>query len=200
MVGGAEAEFKLNWPTKKYRVIYADPPWHYDNGGPQGGVDHQYPTLDIESIKALPVKEIADDPSLLFLWATFPQLSEALGVIKTWGFVYRTLAFSWIKLNKNDGQPFFGVGYYTKSNAEVCLLGIKGHGRSLIKSNAVSSCILAPRGQHSAKPREARERIEQLTGDVPRIELFARETYPGWDTWGNETDKFNRPLFQPENK
>ncbi len=176
----------MKLPAKKYNVIYADPPWRYENSPPEGGVDNQYTTMELDEIKRLPVNEIAAEDCLLFLWVTFPKLREGLEVIEAWGFQYKTLGFSWIKLNKKDRQPVFGIGYYAKSNAEVCLLGIRGNAHGLVKDNSVSSCILAPRGRHSAKPQEARYRIEKLVGNVPKIELFARESMPGWDSWGNE--------------
>jgi site-specific DNA-methyltransferase (adenine-specific) len=100
-----------------------------------------------------------------------------------WGFTYCTFAFTWIKTNK-DGSPFFGVGYYTKSNPEICLLGRKG--KPIKVSDSVSSVIISPKLGHSQKPPEARSRIEQLCGDVPRIELFAREKVAGWEPWGNQ--------------
>lgn len=106
--------------------------------------------------------------------------------IKDWGFTYRTLGFSWIKTNKKNGKPFFGIGFYTKSNCEICLIGAKGKPGKLKKSNYVSSCIISERREHSRKPDEARERIEQLVGQVPKIELFAREETEGWDCWGDE--------------
>jgi N6-adenosine-specific RNA methylase IME4 len=176
----------MTFPTKKYSVIYADPPWQYDNGGMQhGGVDHQYQTMDLDAIKALPVASIADDPAILLLWATFPKLPEALSVIAAWGFVYKTLGFSWIKKNDN-GTPFFGVGYYAKSNCEVCLLGTKGDAHQLVKSNSLSSVVFAPVKGHSQKPAEVRNRIIQLFGNVPRIELFSRTRVEGWDCWGDQ--------------
>jgi len=176
----------VTFPDKKYSVIYADPPWSYEHGDvPQGGVDKHYSTMDIDAIKALPVGLIADDPSVLLLWATFPLLPEALSVIAAWGFTYKTLGFSWIKKNDN-GTPFFGVGYYAKSNCEVVLLGTKGDAHKLVRSNSVSSVIFAPLKNHSQKPSEVRSRIVQLFGDVPRIELFGRDRVEGWDCWGNQ--------------
>lgn len=173
---------------KKYQIIYADPPWSYQNGGvPQGGVNAQYPTMTLADIKALPVAEIADNPSVLLLWATFPQMQEALEVIKAWGFTYKTLGFSWLKTNK-DGSPFFGVGYYAKSNQEVCLLAVKGKAHSLVKSNKVSSVVITGRTKHSEKPAVVRQKIIQLFGDLPRIELFARQKTKGWDVFGNEVE------------
>lgn len=143
--------------------------------------------MTLADIKALPVAEIADNPSVLLLWATFPQMQEALEVIKAWGFTYKTLGFSWLKTNK-DGSPFFGVGYYAKSNQEVCLLAVKGKAHSLVKSNKVSSVVITGRTKHSEKPAVVRQKIIQLFGDLPRIELFARQKTKGWDVFGNEVE------------
>jgi len=173
---------------KKYQIIYCDPPWSYQNGGvPQGGVDAQYPTMKLEDIKKLPIDKISADTSALLLWATFPQLQEALDVIKAWGFTYKTLGFSWLKTNK-DGSPVFGIGYYAKSNQEVCLLGVKGKAHSLVKSNSVSSFVSTGRTKHSEKPQIFRDKIVELFGDIPRIELFARQKTEGWDVYGNEVE------------
>lgn len=118
------------------------------------------------------------------LWTTFPYLNEQIKLFERWGFIYKTLGFSWIKTNSGNGKPFFGVGYYAKSNCELCLLGIKGRMKPV--SNNVSSCIIAPREEHSKKPDETRERIMKLFGNVPKIELFARQQTAGWDYWGDE--------------
>ena len=174
--------------SKKYKIIYADPPWCYQNGGvPQGGVNAQYKTMTLDDIKALPVADLADDVCVLMLWATFPQIQEALDVMRAWGFKYKTLGFSWLKTNK-DGSPFFGVGYYAKSNQEVCLLGAKGKIHSLVRSNSVSSFVSTGRTKHSEKPQKVRDNIVELFGDIPRIELFARQKTEGWDAIGDGVD------------
>lgn len=173
-------------PDGKYSVIYADPPWRYDDGGnPHGGVDGQYPTMDLDEIKALPINKISADPGILLLWATFPKLPEAFEVIRAWGFTYKTIGFVWIKTN-TDGTPFFGAGYYSRSNCEVCLLSVKGDAHGLVKSGSVSSVVMAPRTTHSQKPDAVRDRIVELFGDIPRIELFSRSTIPGWACWGDQ--------------
>ncbi len=118
------------------------------------------------------------------MWATFPMLREALQLIEAWGFEYKTIAFNWIKQNKRGSGLFWGLGNWTRSNSEICLLAIKGKPKRL--SAAVHSVIMSPVQRHSQKPEEARERIVQLMGDLPRIELFARSAAPGWDVWGNE--------------
>jgi N6-adenosine-specific RNA methylase IME4 len=169
---------------KKYQIIYADPPWAYRNmGNIQATANAHYSTMSNEDICELPVADIADENSILFLWATFPKIQEALDVIRAWGFEYKTVGFTWIKKNKNGGN-FFGVGWYTKSNAEVCLIGVRGKAPKI--SNSVSSIIESVRGRHSAKPEIVRDKIIQFCGDVPRIELFARQKTEGWDSWGNE--------------
>lgn len=177
---------------KKYNVIYADPPWKYGDVHTWykmgGGVAKHYKTMNLEELNAMSdkIKKIAAVDCLLFMWVTFPNLKERIKTIENWGFKYKTLGFSWIKLNKINKKPCFGIGFYTKSNCEVCLIGIKGKPGNLIKSNKVSSCIISERREHSRKPDEARERIEQLVGQVPKIELFARQEFDGWDCWGNE--------------
>lgn len=174
---------------KKYSIIYADPPWNYKDKREShkrlsGGASVHYKTMALEDIKKMPIPAISNDNCMLFLWATFPNLSEALEVIKAWGFQYKTLGFSWIKTNKKNGKPFFGIGYYTKSNCEVCLIGVKG--KPIKKSNFVSSVVISPREGHSKKPDIIRENIVKLCGDISRIELFARSENKGWDVWGNE--------------
>jgi N6-adenosine-specific RNA methylase IME4 len=172
-----------------YSVIYADPPWSYrdkrdGNDRNAGSASNQYSTMSPQDIKELPIGELASDNCMLFMWATFPNLQEALNVIKAWGFVYKTQAFTWIKTNRKSGTPFFGIGYYTKSNCEVCLLGVKG--KPIKISDSVSSVVISPLRRHSQKPDEVRDRIVQLCGDVPRIELFARVKTDGWEVWGDE--------------
>ncbi len=140
--------------------------------------------MPMEEIKKLPIKELADENCVLFLWVTFPYLEEQIKLFNHWGFKYKTVGFCWMKQNPKNLKPFFGVGYYAKSNCEVCLMGIKGKMKPV--SNKVSSAILSLRREHSRKPDEARERIVELFGDVPKIELFARQHTEGWDCWGNE--------------
>lgn len=172
------------FPEKKYAVIYADPPWGYRNRGTRAAAARHYPTMTLADIKALPVADIAAEDCALFLWSTFPMLPEALETIKAWGFQYKTLAFCWVKRNRKSPGWFWGLGNWTRSNPEVCLLAVRG--RPARASASVHSLIEAPVGRHSAKPEEARARIVELVGDVPRIELFARERVPGWDAWGDE--------------
>jgi N6-adenosine-specific RNA methylase IME4 len=175
-----------------YQVIYADPPWKYNNRANhktrfRGGASGHYALMTMDAIKALPVASIAAPDAVLFMWVTFPYLKEQLEVFEAWGFSYKTVAFTWIKLNPQNYWPFFGVGHYTKSNAELCLFGTRG---KVLKPavNDVSSVILAPRREHSRKPDEARAGIERLYPTASRVELFAREKAAGWDVFGNEVE------------
>lgn len=174
--------------AKKYDIIYADPPWKYNarnNNTKFGkGASGHYSLMSMSDIEKLPIPKISAENAALFLWVTFPLLDKQIRLFEKWGFDYKTLGFSWIKTNRVNRNPFFGVGYYAKSNCEVCLLGVKGKMQPI--SNKVSSCIISERKEHSRKPDEVREKIVELFGDRPRIELFARQNTDGWDCWGNE--------------
>lgn len=171
---------------RKYNIIYADPPWQYQRKKGQGVAENHYSTMSTKEICELPVHNITEKNAALFLWVTFPQLPEALKVMEAWGFDYKTVAFVWVKQNKSGNGFFFGLGHWTRSNAEICLLGIKGHPRRV--SNRVFQLIVSPRAEHSKKPEEVRAKIVELMGDLSRVELFARQETPGWDCWGNEVE------------
>lgn len=175
-----------NKTMKKYQIVLADPPWSYTDQGCQGTMANHYQGMKIEDICNLPVKDITKDNAILFLWATYPMLPEALEVIKAWGFIYKSIGFQWIKLNKKNGKPFYGLGRWTRGNTECCLLATKGKPKRV--SASVFQIIQTPIGKHSEKPQEARDKIIQLMGDLPRIELFARQKTEGWDVWGNEVE------------
>ncbi len=174
--------------NKRYNIIYADPPWKYNARKNKstfgGGAYKRYPLMSFDAIKALDIKSIAADNCVLLLWTTFPLLDQQLPIFKAWGFKYKTVGFNWVKQNKCNDKLFFGTGYYAKSNSEICLLGMKGRLKPV--SNKVSSIVISHRREHSQKPDEVRDRIVELFGDLPRIELFARTQTPGWDVWGNE--------------
>ena len=179
--------------TKKYKILLADPAWKYRQGKSmgtnfQGAADAQYSCMDYKDIAKLPINKITDDKCILFLWVTFPMLKEGIYVLEQWGFEYKTVAFTWLKTNIKQMGMFFGIGYYTKSNAEICLLGTKGNAHTLVKSNKVSQVIITPKTKHSKKPQEARDKIIELCGDITRVELFARQKTEGWDVWGNEVE------------
>lgn len=170
-----------------YQIIYADPPWNYRDqcrAGNRGAV-FKYPTMKLPQIKALPVRHISADNCVLFMWATAPMLPEGLAVIDAWGFKYKTVGFTWVKTT-SKGNLAVGMGHYTRANAEFCLIGVRGSPKRV--DSGVQSAIISPRRKHSQKPDEIMDRIVRLYGNVPRIELFARERVDGWDAWGNEIE------------
>lgn len=174
---------------KKYKIIYADPPWQYrvySKKGQGRSAENHYHTMNIKDIMALPVDKIADKDCILFLWITFPCLKEGIEVMERWGFKYKTCGFNWVKRNKKKNTYFMGLGFWTRSNSEVCLIGTKGQPKRVSKS--VSQICDARITEHSRKPAEIRERIVELCGELPRIELFARDKVKGWDSLGDEID------------
>lgn len=174
---------------KKYQIIYADPPWAYLWGkGKEGGhfaPEKHYQTMSTEEICELGrnIKKIRDKNCALFIWTTMPCIPDVVKVIKEWGFKYKTCAFTWVKIKK-DGLPLRGMGSYTKCNAELCLLAMRGHIKSINKT--IPQILMHQRLGHSVKPPIIRDMIIKLFGDLPRIELFARQSVCGWDCWGNE--------------
>ena len=198
---------------EKFKIILADPPWKFKTYSvPKDGkrfrpdcqvwrnADIHYSTMTLDQIKQLPVGELAEKDSVLFLWTTFPYLQKSFGVVDAWGFKFKTVGFVWIKLNKRGGcdrlsqeseirlsDLFMGGGYYTRSNAEICLLCSKGRGVQRV-DRSVRQVVLSRRRAHSQKPDEVRERIVQLFGDLSRVELFAREKAEGWLAWGKDVE------------
>lgn len=170
-------------PTKKYNIIYADPPWRYWESGNKNQSAH-YKTMTIDEICDLPIKDISAEDSVLFLWVTYPILAEAFRVIESWGFKYSTAAFVWVKKNKAADSPFFGCGAWTRANSELCLLATRGSVQRL--DATISQIVESPIEEHSKKPEIVRELIERLVGKLPRVELFCRNPADGWDVWGNE--------------
>lgn len=171
----------------KYDVIYADPPWTYDDKCSAGkrGAFYKYDLMTTKEISELPINKITSDNCILFMWVTFPQLFESQKVIKSWGFKYKTVGFVWVKLNKIAKTLFWGMGNWTRSNAEICLIAIKGNPKRIGKG--VHSIILSRIRKHSQKPSVVRNKIKQLVGnDVKCIELFARQSVEGFDCWGND--------------
>ena len=177
-------------PEGKYNIIYADPPWQYFEGGFKNQSQH-YPTMTIDKLSELSVEDLAADDCILFLWATRPILPEAINLLQQWGFEYSTIGFVWVKSLKNGTGFAFGLGNWTRANAEYCLIGTKGSIER--KDNNIPEIIYEPRREHSEKPAIVRDKIIQLVGELPRIELFARGIpTKGWDTWGNEVDTNTR--------
>lgn len=174
---------------KKYSVIYADPPWTYQTYSEKGkgrSAERHYPTMSIDEIAKLPVGDLAAKDCALFLWVTFPCLPQAFRVLEAWGFSYKAVAFVWVKQNRVSDGLFWGMGYWTRSNAEICLLATRGRAKRV--DAGVHQIVMSHIERHSQKPDEVRKRIVRLMGDVPRIELFARQHPEGWDVWGNEVE------------
>lgn len=175
--------------NKRYSIIYADPPWQYKVWSKATGLGRSaeihYKTMPKEDIQKLPIAGISDKNAVLFLWVTYPCLLEGLELMRKWGFTYKTCGFCWVKLNKKIDTPFTGMGYYTRANTEICLLGTKGKPLPR-KSKSVKQLIISRIEEHSKKPAIVRGKITELFGDVPRIELFARQYVDGWDCWGDE--------------
>lgn len=185
---------------KKYGVIYADPPWQYDDKALSGnrGACCKYKVMSTEDIKHLPVSKISDNDCILFMWITMPKLKEAFDVIDAWGFTYKTCGFTWVKQNKKSDTLFMGMGNWTRANAELCLLAVKGKPKRL--NAGVHSVIISPVEEHSKKPDQVRDRIVSLCGDVPKIELFARQNINNWDCWGNEVFDIKKAARQRHRK
>jgi N6-adenosine-specific RNA methylase IME4 len=178
--------------AKKFSVIYADPPWSfkvYSGKGKQRSVDRHYDTQSLDDIKALPVSQWADTNCALMLWAVLPQLPEALDLIKAWVFTYKTTAFVWVKENEKSPGWHWGMGYWTRANAELVLFATKGEPRR--QAMDVHQLIVSPVSYHSRKPDEVQERIERLLPG-PYLELYGRRATPGWTVWGNQ---ITRSLF-----
>jgi N6-adenosine-specific RNA methylase IME4 len=179
---------------RRYGVIYADPPWSFRSWSTRGtgrsAVSH-YDCLGFADLAGLSVTDLAADDCVLFLWATDPLLPRALDLIAAWGFEYKTVGFYWVKLNaaaKHDADYFTGMGFWTRANAELCLLATRG--KPVRKAKDVRRLVVEPRREHSRKPDCVRDRIVRLVGG-PYLELFSRETKPGWDCWGDQVGLFD---------
>ena len=201
----------ITLPEGPFGAILADPPWRFENwgvGGRDRSADQHYlhdpellkrlkaagaaagafTTMPLDDICAMPVADVAADNSCLFLWACMPLLREALQVMAAWGFEYHTTAFTWAKVNR-DGSPYMGLGYWTRGNAELCLFGKRGTPKRIAQD--VPQLIIERRREHSRKPDCVHQRIERLVAG-PYLELFGRQSRPGWTVWGNEATKFDR--------
>jgi len=199
-------------PNRRYAIIYADPPWHYNgklqfdkSSMPAENVDYRrrifissacfkYPTLTLPELKNIPVQQIAEDDCLLFMWTSSPHLAQAIELGAAWGFEYRTVAFVWDKMNHNPGK-------YTLSNCELCLVSKRGRIPQPRGARNIQQLVRVPRGEHSEKPIEVAHAIEKMFPTQQRIELFARSKKKGWHVWGLETlneEYIARPDAAPE--
>lgn len=175
----------------KYNLIYADPPWQYRDKCKSGkrGAAFKYPVMKLEDICRLPVWTLADQEScLLAMWWVPTMVEEALQVMKAWGFRLMTMkGFTWHKTNLRNAGSAMGMGHMTRANTEDCLFAVRGRLPLRHKANIIQH-FSAPRMEHSAKPPIVRDKLLQLVGDVPRIELFARGAIDNWHSWGNQAD------------
>lgn len=199
--------------SDKYRLIYCDPPWAYSNTISNGAASDHYATMAIADIKRLPVWDIAAEDAVLAMWYTGTHNAEAVQLAEAWGFKVRTMkGFTWVKLNQlaeqhinkalaaGEVEDFYDLlallnaqtrmngGNYTRANSEDMLIAVRGAGIERVNAS-VKQVIYSPLGEHSAKPWEARHRLELLYGDVPRIELFSRGDAAGWHHWGNQNPR-----------
>jgi len=177
---------------KKYQIIYADPPWDFSHnmwsagkGGYYKKTEEEYQVMSTIDICKLPVKEITDKDCILFLWTTDAHLPDALKVIESWRFEYKTIGFYWLKKEKSGKQVCY-MGCWTMKCGEICLLATKGKMLKYLKVNNIRQLVEASRNKNSQKPDEVRNRIVKMFGNLPRIELFARQKTEGWDCLGNE--------------
>lgn len=195
-----------------YQLIYVDPPWQYGNKISNGAAENHYSTMSLAELKRLPIWEVAAADAVLAMWYTGTHTEEAIELAEAWGFRIRTMkGFTWVKLNQYaerrfnkaiaegelvDFNDFLSMlnsetrmngGNYTRANTEDLLIATRGIGLERVSASikqVVYSCL----GEHSEKPWEVRRRLELLYGDVERVELFARDTWPGWDRWGNQCE------------
>jgi N6-adenosine-specific RNA methylase IME4 len=188
-------------PPGPFATILADPPWSFLTYGkkrttPHRGADDHYSTMTAEDLRALDVGGVAMKDAALLMWVVDSHLDEAIELGRAWGFEFKTVAFVWLKCTEASRQMTFsgrdvtyriGMGYWTRKQAELCLLFTRGKPRRVGKG--VRQVIEAPRRQHSRKPDETYQRVEALLGG-PYLELFARQAQPGWSAWGNQTSKF----------
>jgi N6-adenosine-specific RNA methylase IME4 len=171
---------------RRYAVLYADPPWHFEVYNEESGVEraagNHYSTMSLDEISALPIPSLATPDAVLFMWTTAPHLQESFQVFAAWGFEYKTNAV-WVK-------DKIGLGYFIRGQHEHLLIATRGDMPCPLPANRPPSVINAPRREHSRKPDEAYELIERMYPELPKLELFARQQRPGWAAWGNETSKF----------
>ncbi|SYS38148.1 MT-A70 family methyltransferase [Klebsiella pneumoniae] len=193
-----------------YQLIYVDPPWQYGNKISNGAAENHYSTMSLAELKRLPIWEVAAEDAVLAMWYTGTHTEEAIELAEAWGFRIRTMkVFTWVKLNQNAERRFnkaiaegelvdfndllsmlnsetrMNGGNYTRANTEDLLIATRGIGLERVNASikqVVYSCL----GEHSEKPWEVRHRLEKLYGEVSRVELFARESWLGWDRWGNQ--------------
>ena len=184
-------------PSGPYSVIMADPPWSFTARSSKGltkSPQAHYDCMDLPAIKALPVADVADRDCLLMMWATAPMLPQALEVMAAWGFTFKTMG-TWAKQSKTGAKWAFGTGFILRSASEPYLIGTRG--RPKVVSRSERNLIVAPVREHSRKPDSARASLDRMIPTGRRLEMFARESSPGWDVWGNQINKFDHQETAP---
>lgn len=181
IITGDASRMNLGDFSQKYGVVLADPPWPYRVGKVQGGAEKQYATMTDQDIYSMPVNYLAKNDSILLLWGTWPKLPEAVKTMQHWGFEYVT-GFPWVKMNKTDGGIYYGVGFWVRGCSEFVFIGRKGDVSPPRLEGFLG--LMSPNLQHSRKPDDLYQVAEALPG--PYLELFARRSRSGWDSFGNE--------------
>ena len=180
----------MKFPDKKYGIIYIDPAWSYDENWGNGSAKHHYESMSMQELLDFPVQKIADDNCHLYLWYTNSFVREAHQLCEKWGFNYKQ-TLTWVKTYSN-GKMVLGTGYYFRGCTEHILFATKG--KLPRGDKTLRNLVIYPRGEHSEKPNIFRDLIIKQSGDLPRIELFARQKIPKWDCWGNDEKLQNQPL------
>lgn len=193
MTLSAVKDFATDLEGQKFRTILADPPWRFANRTGKMAPEHRrlsrYGTMSLEEICALPVSQVADEPSHLYLWVPNALLTEGLQVMERWGFVYKTNLI-WHKIRKDGGPDGRGVGFYFRNVTEVVLFGVRGKGaRTLAAGRRQVNFLATRKREHSRKPDELYDIIEACSAG-PRLELFARGRRDDWEAWGNQAEVY----------
>lgn len=178
---------------RTYGAVLCDPPMRFQSWSPKGmgrAAERHYATLDDEELAALPIADCSLPNSCLFLWTSGPFLERSLKLMRAWGFTYKTIGFVWLKQDPLIlfRDPPMRQGYWTRSGAELCILGTRGRPRRL--DQAVRQLVIEPPRQHSRKPDCVHDRIEKLV-DGPYLEIFGRRSRKNWTVWGDQARKFD---------
>lgn len=190
-------------PRNHFGTLYLDPPWRFENFSKDpGDRAPPYPTMPMDEIKALPLVDLVRRDCWLHCWTSGPYLAETIKCLQIWGFRYSSISFTWVKL-KRKGEGFHkGLGKTTRKNTELVLLAKIGSppilsrpDELLVTEDPDHEVFISRLREHSRKPDEIRDRIAAMCGG-PRLELFARQKAPGWQAWGNQTDKWQPILEQ----
>lgn len=191
-------------PSGRFSLCLMDPAWGFRTRSGEDRVPTQaadpYATMSIDEMAALPVGEVMAVDSLIAMWVVGSHMAQAIDLAAAWGFGYVTDLFYWAKqrlvqadqidlFTGDIAPPPFSMGYHTRKQVEPCLLFSRGRGLP-VRDHGVPQLIVAPRAEHSRKPVEQYDRLQRLYGPVPRLEMFARNTAPGWAAWGNEVGKY----------